>query len=70
MLEKKQVVAMVSVALICFLIGTSMASDGGNPWDKVWTVIFGLQVEVGSLNTSLTDLESRVGIIEEERGCF
>ena len=52
MLRKKQVVAIVSIALTCFLIGTSMASDGGSPWNRVWEAISGLQ--------------NRVSVIEEE----
>lgn len=72
MLRKKQVITIVSIAVASFLIGTTfnvvtMATDGGNPWDKVWTAILGLRAKVDSLNTSLADLESRVGIIEEER---
>lgn len=49
MLKKKQVVAIVSIALVCFLVGTSMASDGGSPWNKVWEAIYSLESRVGAL---------------------
>jgi len=53
-LKKKQIVAMVSVAAISFLIGTmfnvmTMATDGGNPWNKVWEAIYELEAQVDEL---------------------
>ena len=57
MFKKKQVLAMVSIATICFLIGTMvnvMATDrGGNPWNKVWQAILGLQSKVEALETQI-----------------
>ena len=78
MLKKKQVVAIVSVALVCFLIGTSMASDGGNPWNRVWEEIYVLQsgmewthVEIETLHedvqildNSVVELQSKVNTLE------
>ena len=43
MFRKKQVVVIASIALVCFLIGTSMASDGSNPFDKIWKAINDLE---------------------------
>jgi len=56
--KKKQVLTVVSVAVISFLLGTMfnvMAKDsGGNPWDKVWTAISGLESRIETLeNQSL-----------------
>jgi len=53
-LRKKQLIMMVSIAVVSFLIGTTfnsmtMASDGGNPWDRVWEVIYELEAQVDEL---------------------
>lgn len=57
MFKKKQVLIVISIAVTCFLIGTMfnvMASDGGgSPWDKVWTVISGLESRVETLEGQL-----------------
>lgn len=49
MLKRKQVVAIVSIALTCFLVGTSMASNGGNPFGRTWEVIYGLESRTEAL---------------------
>lgn len=56
MLRKKQVVAIVSIVVVSFLIGTSMATDGGNPFDKMWEAISGLQSETSELRTDYNNL--------------
>lgn len=70
MFKKKQVLIVVSIAIICFLMGTMfnvMANDsGGSPWDKIWTAISGFESKVDSLNASLIDLQDRVSTIEAE----
>ena len=57
MFKKKQVLTMVGIAISSFVIGNMfnvMASDsGGNPWDKVWTAISGLESRVETLEGQL-----------------
>ncbi len=54
MIGKKQAVMITSIALICFLIGTSMASNGGNPFDQIWEAFYGLESRIEVLeNQSL-----------------
>jgi len=53
MLGKKQIVTMVSIAIMSFLVGTTVnfvavASDR-NPFDKIWEVIYDLQARVTAL---------------------
>jgi hypothetical protein len=54
--KKKQVLSMVSIAVISFLIGTTLnvmaTASNGNPWDNVWEAIFNLQARVTSLEES------------------
>ncbi len=56
MFKKKQILTVVSIAIISFLIGTTfnvMANDfGGNPFDKIWEAIY--------------DLDERLRAVEEE----
>ena len=71
MLKKRQVISLVSIAVISFLIGTtfnvvSMASDGGNPWNRVWEAISELQGNVDSLNASDLDLQDIVEMLEDQ----
>jgi len=47
MFERKQVFAIVSIALICFLIGTSVASNGGNPFEQIWEAIDEIELTPG-----------------------
>lgn len=48
-LRRKQVVIIVSIAVVSFLIGTSVATDGGNPFDRIWDAFFGLESRVEAL---------------------
>jgi len=70
MLRKKQVLILVSIAVMSFLVGTMfnftiIATGGsGSPWDRVWTTISELQSKVDSLNASLIELENRVNQLE------
>ena len=52
MLKRKQIIVVISIALVSFLIGTSMAADGRNPFDKIWKEIYDLQARVTSLEES------------------
>jgi len=57
MLRKKQVVTMVSIAIMSFLMGTTVnlvatASDG-NPFDKIWQAIYDLQGRVENIEESI-----------------
>jgi len=59
---KRQVITVLSIAAISFLIGTMfsvMASDGGSPWDRVWTTISELESKVENLEARVEDLESQ-----------
>jgi len=78
-IRKKQVIVVMSIALVSFLIGTSMATDGGNPWDKVWTAIIELQNRVNNLNSTLTsemerldakivDLQGQIEVLQSDIG--
>jgi len=69
--NRKQVITVVSIAVISFLIGTLFNmnlpaigkdddNDDGSPWDKVWTTISELQSKIVSLNTSLTKLQENL----------
>jgi len=56
MSRKKQIVTMVSIAIMSFLVGTTVnfvavASDG-NPFDKIWEAIYNLQARVTTLEGS------------------
>ncbi|UCE29662.1 MAG: hypothetical protein JSV85_02800 [Candidatus Bathyarchaeota archaeon] len=54
MIRKKQAAMITSIAFICFLIGTSMASNGGNPFDSLWDAFNGLESRIEALeNQSL-----------------
>lgn len=59
MVKRKQVLTMVSIAVISFLLGTmfnmNFIAIGGSssPWDRVWTAIAELQNEVNSINEKL-----------------
>jgi len=39
----------MSIAVISFLIGTSMATDGGNPFDMIWEAIQDLQTQIDEI---------------------
>ncbi len=47
--RKKQIVAMMSIAVASFLIGTSMAIDAGNPFGLLWEAFYGLEARVEAL---------------------
>ena len=49
MLRKRQVAVVVSIAVVSFLIGTSVATDGGNPFDRLWAALSGLESRVEAL---------------------
>jgi len=53
MSRKKQIVTMVSIAIISFLVGTTVnfvaAAGDGNPFDKIWQAISNLQTRVTAL---------------------
>ena len=54
MFKKKQVLTLVSIAVISFIIGTmfnaiAMAKDGGNPFDKIWEAIYDLEERLESI---------------------
>ena len=49
MLRKRQVATIVSIAVVSFLIGTSVATDGGNPFDALWNAFYGLESRVEAL---------------------
>ena len=56
-LKKKQAIMMVSIAVVSFLIGTTlnvmtMATDGGNPFDKIWGEIHDLKDRVKILENA------------------
>ena len=65
MIKKKQVVGIVSITLVCFLVGTSMASDG-NPWDRVWEAIYGLHVQIDTLYEDVQTLDNSVVELQSE----
>jgi hypothetical protein len=66
MLKKKQVLTMISIAVMSFLIGTtfnimSFAEDSdGNPFDEIWDAIYELEAGVGSLNQTIEDLKTKI----------
>jgi len=64
--KKKQVLAIVSIAVISFLIGTTlnvMATDsGGNPWDKIWEALNNLQGRVKNIEGAINEI-SRVELV-------
>lgn len=76
MLKRKQVLTMVSIAIISFLIGTmfnltSIATgSSGSPWDRVWTAISELRSGADDLNASLLELETRVSELEAKSSGF
>ncbi len=55
MMRRKQVIAVMSVAVASFLFGTmfsftvAVTGDSGSPWDNVWTVISELESKVETL---------------------
>ena len=57
MFKKKQALEAVSVVITCFLIGSMfnvMANDsGGNPWDKVWAELSGLEFRLEALEAKV-----------------
>ncbi len=65
-MRKKQVLAVVSVAVVSFLIGTlfnmnllaiGKDADDGSPWDTVWTAIAGLRSDMEALGDRVATLE-------------
>ena len=49
MLRTRQVAVVVSIAVVSFLIGTSVATEGGNPFDQIWDAFNGLESRVETL---------------------
>lgn len=63
MFKKKQVLVVVGISITCFLIGIMfnvMATDGGNPWNIVWTNINELQGTVEALEAKVETLEGQL----------
>jgi len=58
MLSRKQVIVIMSIAVVSFLFGTmfnfttTVTGDSGSPWDRVWT--------------RMDEIQSRVEILEEQ----
>jgi multiple sugar transport system substrate-binding protein len=80
MLKKKQIIVIVTIALVSFLMGTMLninsvaigSDDYGIPFDKIWEAIYGLQARVTSLEerqeqteTILEELQETISDIEE-----
>jgi len=59
MSRKKQVVTMVSIAIISFLLGTSVnfvaTARDRNPFDEIWKAIYDLQRRVESIEESIEE---------------
>ena len=57
LVKKKQVFVVVSISVVICLVGTMfnvMATDGGgNPWNRVWEAIYGLQSRVEALESEM-----------------
>ena len=55
MFKKKQVLTLIGIAIISFLIGTTLSNAtlaidvGGNPFDKIWGAITELQARVTAI---------------------
>jgi len=53
LIKKRQIVAIVSIAVVSFLVGTmfnvTVATDGGNPFDSLWEVLCGLESRIEAL---------------------
>ncbi|TET28186.1 MAG: hypothetical protein E3J73_01205 [Candidatus Bathyarchaeum sp.] len=65
MFKKKQVLSLISIAVISLLIGTAlnvmtMATDGGNPFDNIWEAIDELNQTVKSLNQTIEELRTQI----------
>jgi len=48
-IKKRQIVALVSIVVVSFLIGTSLAATGGNPFDMIWEAIEDLQDQIDEI---------------------
>lgn len=62
MLKRKQVLTLATIAVTSFLIGTifsAMATEGGNPFEKIWETITGLQSEMETLEDRIETLEEQ-----------
>jgi len=65
-LKKKQVLTMMSIAVVSFLFGTTFSftatvtGDSGSPWDNVWTTISELQSQVETLTDQVETLEEQL----------
>ena len=66
LVKEKQIVAIMSIAAISFLLGTTInfvaTASGGNPWDKVWTAISELQRGIRNIEESVSET-SRVELV-------
>lgn len=49
MIRKRQVVALASIVVVSFLIGTSLAATGGKPFDMIWEAIEDLQDQIDEI---------------------
>lgn len=63
MIKKRQVLTLVSIAVISFLIGTTfsittLAMDGRNPFDKIWEAIYGLQDRVSTIEEQSSQVKT------------
>lgn len=72
MLKKKQVITLVSIAIISFLVGTTfnvitIATDSSrNPWDMVWEAFYDLEAQVQSLNQTVHSLNQNLENLRPE----
>jgi uncharacterized protein YxeA len=69
---KKQVLIIVSVALASFLMGTTfsvIASDGENPFVKIWQAIYNLQGRVENVEESMNEESYDSGWIDITDKC-
>lgn len=63
---RKKVVILVSVLLIAsMLLGTAALAKGekGNPFQQIWTAIFGIQDDVEDLQNQIDEIEIEIGAI-------
>lgn len=68
MFKKKQVITIMTVAVISFLLGTAvitMATGDGNPFDEIWETIYGIQSEIDGLNALTGELQAQVQSLNE-----
>ena len=69
MLKRKEAITMVTIAVVSFFIGTmfsvAVATDGGNPFDKIWEVLHDHQSRMENLEARIRALETLTRITIE-----